>query len=254
MTSILKTRLIYILKKILPHKGILFVMWMYRFVFTIIYSGDSVTCPCCKKSFSKFVGSKQKSGTCPNCLSLSRHRFRQLFFESIMNRFDANASVLHFAPEPSSISFIDKLKTKKYVKADINSPIADEVIDITQITYPENFFDVVISSHVLEHIDDDIKALEEIYRVLKPNGIFINQVPLSNVYDTFEDLKIISKRDREKYYGHLDHRRLYGFDFKFRMKSVGFHVETINSDVKLDKDEKVKYGIDDNEIIFIGYK
>lgn len=252
----IKTRIIYLLKRILPGSGILFIMNAASFFLLLIYKGTRYKCICCGQGLSGFVGSSsRKYGYCPRCLSLPRHRFRQLYFERKSFFDDKNMGVLHFAPEKCTFEFFNKLQLSNYIRADLNSPLADEKVDITEIHYPDAFFHVIISSHVLEHVDDDLKAIEEIYRVLKPGGIAITQIPLDHDrMTTYENKNVDTPHKREREYGHLDHKRVYGMDFHVRLKKVGFSVETINSSLFLTPHEKQIFGIDEDEIIFLANK
>lgn len=99
-------------------------------------------------------------------------------------------------------------------------------LDITDMNFEDNFFVVIICSHVLEHVMDDRKAMSELFRVLKPKGIAILQVPISKtVRKTFEDFTITSPEEREKYFGQKDHVRIYGQDYKKRLQNIGFKVD-----------------------------
>jgi predicted SAM-dependent methyltransferase len=113
-----------------------------------------------------------------------------------------------------------------YVSADINSPLAMVKMDITNIPCEDNSFDTILCSHVLEHVMDDQKAMRELFRVLKPEGWAILQVPIDCERDkTFEDPNIVSPEDREKFFGLSDHVRVYGLDYKDRLEKAGFKVK-----------------------------
>jgi ubiquinone/menaquinone biosynthesis C-methylase UbiE len=121
--------------------------------------------------------------------------------------------------------------------------------------FEDESFDLIICNHVLEHIEDDRKALREIYRVLKNNGISILQVPINiNREKTFEDPKITSISEREKHFGQYDHVREYGIDYKSRIEEVGFIVEMINYTDNLSEDIINKYGLLKNDLIPIAKK
>ena len=123
------------------------------------------------------------------------------------------------------------------------------------MNFENKSFDLVICNHVLEHIDDDIKALNEIFRVLKSGGVAILQVPINfKRNETFEDQSIISKKDREKYFGQYDHVREYGLDFKERIEKAGFEVEMVNYTENFSEEIKLKYGLQINDVIPIARK
>ena len=138
---------------------------------------------------------------------------------------------------------------------DLNSPIADIKGDLTSTNFKDESFDLIICNHVLEHIEDDKSALNEIYRILKYNGISILQVPMNvKRKNTFEDSSIKSKNQREKYFGQYDHVREYGLDFKDRVEQAGFKVEMINYSTKISQDLVIKYGLMKDDLIPIGKK
>jgi ubiquinone/menaquinone biosynthesis C-methylase UbiE len=138
---------------------------------------------------------------------------------------------------------------------DLNSPIADIKGDLTSTNFKDESFDLIICNHVLEHIEDDKLALDEMYRILKYNGISILQVPINvKRENTFEDLSIKSKIQREKYFGQYDHVREYGLDFKDRVEQAGFKVEMINYSKKISQDLVIKYGLMKDDLIPIGKK
>ena len=151
--------------------------------------------------------------------------------------------------------FIKNLKNWEYFTFDLNSPIADIKGDLISTNFKDEYFDLIICNHVLEHIEDDKSALDEMYRILKYNGISILQVPINVKREkTFEDLSIKSKIQREKYFGQYDHVREYGLDFKDRVEQAGFKVEMINYSEKISEDLVIKYGLMKDDLIPIGKK
>ncbi|SUZ80169.1 uncharacterized protein METZ01_LOCUS33023 [marine metagenome] len=129
-------------------------------------------------------------------------------------------------------------------------------MDIHNMPFENNVFDIVLCNHVLEHVKDDILALKEIRRVLKKGGYSILQVPFYHPLQnkTLEDKSIIDPLEREKKYGQSDHVRKYGKDYNKRLTSIGFKVDENNYINKLSEDLKIKYGLSKNEIIFIATK
>jgi ubiquinone/menaquinone biosynthesis C-methylase UbiE len=142
-----------------------------------------------------------------------------------------------------------------YVSGDLNPLVADRKIDITDISFENDYFDFIICNHVLEHIQDDRKAMNELFRVLKPSGEAVLQVPISKYNKkTFEDVTIIDPEGREKYFGQKDHVRIYGKDYKERLESVGFKVELYDIKNELNIKNIRKYGFNKDEILYISKK
>lgn len=111
-----------------------------------------------------------------------------------------------------------------YITGDINSAVADKIVDVTNICYPDHVFDYVIINHVLEHIPDEKKAMKEIKRVLKVNGKCIFSMPICEDEDTYESEDAFTEEERLREYGQKDHVRLYGRDVKERIGQYGYHI------------------------------
>ena len=211
-------------------------------------------CPICKKkldTFKPFGVNPRDNAQCPNCRSLERHRLIYLFVKNKTNLFTSKLKMLHVAPE-RILALIFKNKSNiDYLSVDLEPDKAMVKMDITNIKYPDNTFDVIFASHVLEHIPDDKKAMGELYRVLHPKGWAILQVPIWGE-KTFEDSSIKSPEEREKYFGQSDHVRKYGFDNVYleRLQEAGFKVKVDNY-VKTLGSEKIKqYGLIETESIY----
>jgi SAM-dependent methyltransferase len=224
------------------------------------YRGHGVTCPVCIKSFRRFLPygriSTRENALCPNCLSLERHRLMWLYLRERTTFFTNNLRVLHIAPEACFIKRFEKIHGDRYITADIESPLAKVKMDIHQIPFNEDTFDVVLCNHVLEHVTDDIKAMNEIFRVLKPGGFSILQVPFFNPVPkvTFEDATITDKRQREKIFGQDDHVRKYGNDYPQRIRQSGL---TPIADLyvnELEDGARKRYGLVKGEVIYRGEK
>ena len=192
----------------------------------------------------------RENALCPNCLSLERHRLMWLFLQKETDFFEAPQKVLHVAPELCFLDRFKKLKTLKYITGDIESPLAEVKMDIHQIPFPDNSFDVVFCNHVLEHVADDLKACAEINRVLKPNGWGIIQSPVYGQEITLEDNSITDPKEREKVFGQSDHVRKYGKDYAKRLSQSGLRVLENNFVQHLPEVLIKKHALPEKEIIF----
>jgi len=203
-------------------------------------------CPCCGYvgSFDP-VGHPPRYGSlCPSCESVERHRLLMLVDRK--EDFFTDKAVLHFAPE-TVISRIIQKRAKKYMSADIEPGIADCIMDIESIEQPDESWDVVVCSHLLEHVNDNL-ALTELYRILKKTAILLTMVPLIEGWErTYENPSITTSQDKQLHFGQRDHVRYYGRDFRDRLKHVGFNIReytAYGSDV-------AAYGLLRGEKVFI---
>jgi SAM-dependent methyltransferase len=218
--------------------------------------GNEVECNVCGKTYKKFLPYgrmvSRENALCPRCLSLERHRLMQLYLKEKTNFYTADLRVLHIAPEHCFIKRFSALKNIKYVTADIESPLAMVKMDIHQIPFEANSFDVAFCNHVMEHVKDDIKAMSEIYRVLKPGGWAIIQSPLwPGLATTFEDPKIINPKEREKIFGQSDHVRNYGTDYGRRLEKAGFTVTEDKFVMEMPKERVKRFALPGEEIVYL---
>jgi ubiquinone/menaquinone biosynthesis C-methylase UbiE len=143
------------------------------------------------------------------------------------------------------------MKNLDYTTADIESPLAKVKMDIHAIPFEANTFDVAFCNHVMEHVDNDIQAMRELHRVLKPGGWAIIQSPMDvSRATTLEDPAITSEADREKYYWQKDHVRLYGQDYGQRLEKAGFQVKADRFVQELDKQLVEKYALPAGEVVY----
>jgi SAM-dependent methyltransferase len=193
---------------------------------------NAVHCPCCGGFFPGFIAGGpvlRAKACCPRCGSLERHRLLWLYLQEKTDFFKRQLSVLHVAPESIFQEQFRKLPNLDYISADIASPLAMVKMDITDIQFPDNTFDVILCNHVLEHIPDDRRAMEEIFRVLKPGGWAILQVPIDMKRETtYEDPSITDPEERRRHFGQDDHVRWYGRDYEERLAATGFAVSVNN--------------------------
>lgn len=160
--------------------------------------------------------------------------------------------MLHIAPELCFIKRFESIKSLDYITGDIESPLAKVKMDIHEIPFEENEFDVIFCNHVLEHVDDDIKAISEIQRVLKPGGWAILQVPFFYPVPetTYEDKSITDPLEREKAFGQDDHVRMYGEDYAKRLASTELKVTEEKMVIEMPEEEQQRYALPVNEIIY----
>jgi ubiquinone/menaquinone biosynthesis C-methylase UbiE len=160
--------------------------------------------------------------------------------------------VLHVAPEYCFIDRFERMKNLDYITADIESPLAKVKMDIHAIPFPDNTFDVAFCNHVMEHVDDYVKATSELHRVLKPGGWAIIQSPQDmSRASTYEDASITDPREREKHFWQNDHLRLFGRDYALELAKGGFKVtEDRFVQTDLSKAEVERYALPANEFIY----
>ncbi len=222
------------------------LVWMYR--------GDNFTDPIDGKSYKSFLPygyEKQRQNVLsPGTLSLERHRLMWLYLQKETDFFSKELKVLHMAPEQSFYKRFRAMKNLDYTTCDLDSPIADVKADIQDLPFEDNSFDVIFCNHVLEHVEDDQKALSELYRVMKPGGWGIFQVPIRyQLEKSFEDNSITDRKERIEKFGQYDHVRVYGMDYYETLKNVGFEVEKVNLSKKLSVEEIKKFALEKNEIL-----
>lgn len=180
-----------------------------------------------------------------------------LFLKDETNFFTSTKKlkVLHIAPEQCFLDLFKKQKNLEYITSDLESPIADVKADICNLPFKENEFDVVFCNHVLEHIPDDTKAMQELYRVMKKGGFGVFQIPRDLSRDvTFEDNSITDKDERAKIFGQYDHVRVYGKDYFNKLRSVGFKVDEVDYTKKIDSKQIERFCLMKGEILPICYK
>ena len=223
-------------------------------ILKILMYGNKFTDPIDGNTFRAFLpygyNKIRNNVLSPSTYSLERHRLLWLYLKNETSFFKAKLKVLHFAPESALMNQFKKLKNLSYDTIDLNSPIADIKADICDLPFLDNSYDFILCNHVLEHIVDDNKAIRELYRVLKKNGLGIFQVPIDYNRDTtFEDFSVTNKKERNKLFGQYDHVRIYGLDFFDRLQKAGFSVERCEYTSKLSKEDIIKFCLPKKEII-----
>jgi SAM-dependent methyltransferase len=244
----------FVIRKI-PRKYLQIISPVALKVLGLFYMGNNVEDPISGKTYRKFLPYgriPRPNALCPSSLSLERHRLMWLYLKEKTNFFTANLKVLHIAPEHCFLKIFEGMKNLAYITADLESPLAKVKMDVHDIPFPENTFDVVFCNHVMEHVTDDIKAMQEIRRVMKPGGWAIIQSPLDlNLEKTFEDPTITSPEERERVYGQNDHVRNYGKDYGDRLRKAGFDVVEDRYVMELPEEKVERYALPSKEIIYL---
>ncbi len=210
------------------------------------YYGRGRLCPVCGKSsrrFRQYGLAPREDAECVSCGALERHRFVWLYVFIKTNLFDGTPKrMLHVAPERCLESRFRQRLGEGYLTADLSNTRAMMNMDVTNIEYPDESFDVIYCSHVLEHVQGDRKAIREFYRVLRSNGWAILLVPIT-AKRTFEDPSMVEPAERLKAFGKEDHVRRYGPDFVDRLREADFNVEVVKVNDLVRKDEAVTMGL-----------
>ena len=213
-----------------PRPWLIKASYIVRPIIALYLKGNTYTDPIDGKSFRKFL---------PYGYGNQRKKLK----------------VLHIAPEQCFLDLFKKQKNLEYITSDLESPIADVKADICDLPFKENEFDVVFCNHVLEHIPDDTKAMQELYRVMKKGGFGVFQIPQDLSRDvTFEDNSITDKDERAKIFGQYDHVRVYGKDYFNKLRSVGFKVDEVDYTKKIDAKQIERFCLMKGEILPICYK
>lgn len=263
------------LKKLIPSPVARPVKNIWLGIRGLYYAGNKYECPICGHHFRKMLpggfdlpvikekqiigGGYRENDICPYCKSTDRDRLVFLYLKYESNFFRNYNLVLHVAPEPSLYRFFKKMKNIQYypVTKYQEGFYYDKSVrkaDLLDLNFEEGTFDWVLCNHVLEHIPEDAKAMSEIFRVLKPGGHAILQVPVSlKLKTTYEDIGITDPVEREKHFGQFDHVRIYGRDYPNRLEQAGFYVKIINqeNDLMHVPPPLNKYALNSKEKLFL---
>lgn len=245
----------------IPRPLLIKASYLVRPIIALSLKGNKFTDPIDGKSFRKFLpygyGKQRENALSPSTLSLERHRLMWLFLRDETDFFTSKEKlkVLHIAPEQCFLNVFRKQKNLNYTTSDLESPIADVKADICDLPFEDNSYDVIFCNHVLEHISDDTKAMQELFRVMKKGGFGIFQIPQDiSRKTTFEDDSITDKKERAKIFGQYDHVRVYGLDYFDKLRSVGFKVDEIDYTKKISAEKLERFCLMKGEILPVCYK
>lgn len=242
------------------------------------YLGENFICPICQTALSHFLplsfhflrelDKNQyihsifqfetlniENYSCPKCGCSDRDRLYALYLRKNIDK-KRQYKVLDFAPAPSLQKFINSLPNIEYRSADLFMENVDDKVDISDMKiYSNEMFDIFVCSHVLEHIPDDLRAMNELYRILSPQGWGIAMVPICLAIDeVHEDPTITDEGLRWKYFGQNDHLRMYSKQgFVQRLESVGFVVNQFGIEYFGEEVFSVN-GIHPRSVLYIAHK
>lgn len=240
----------------------------FRPIWALRYAGNKVQCAVCKRRSSRFLpwhmryeinehytvvaGRPRKNHHCPACHATSRMQMMYFYLEQLFQSKSERFRVLHVAPERSLRKWLSEHDRVDYVSMDIGSPMAMVHTDLMQLCFDENQFDVVIASHVLEHVYADRQAMRELLRILKPEAVAILQVPIAlELEQTIDDPDEKNPLERERRFGQNDHLRLYGQDYADRLAEEGFAVEEYDMQAELGQALVDLHCLEEGETLFL---
>jgi SAM-dependent methyltransferase len=197
------------------------------------HRGTAVRCPLCGGRFDRFKPAWNRTDAlCWRCGSHERHRAQWLLLTQRPELLGTIRSLLHFAPEWTMRERLAPLARERgirYLTADLDPTGVDRQLDVTRLDLPDDAFDAVLCSHVLEHVPDDAAAIRELRRVTAPGGWCLVMVPLDVTRErTYEDPAVTTPEAREREFLQHDHVRLYAPDIAKRLADAGFAVETVH--------------------------
>jgi SAM-dependent methyltransferase len=237
-----------LVKKLIPYSIVITLRQLKQSLESLYFIGNKYECPFCKGYYRKFLpggenlpffenkiiigGGRRDNMLCPRCHSTDRDRLIHYYLTTNQLICQQHYALLHIAPEPSLRKYLKKKANLTYISGDkfekgyngfYYNP--DTIsLDLTALPFQDRCFDIIICNHVLEHIVDETKALQEVHRVLKPGGWAILQVPIDSELKETTENKLYSDEERVIYYGQKDHVRLYGLDYPSRLETHGFKV------------------------------
>ncbi len=245
----------------IPRPVLIRLSYVARPILAFALTGNKFTDPIDGKSFRMFLpygyGTQRNNVLSPSTLSLERHRLLWLYLQNETDFFTSaeKKKVLHFAPEQAFYKRFRNQENLDYTTTDLLSPLADVKADICNLPFENDSYDIILCNHVLEHIPDDTKAMQELYRVLKPGGMGIFQIPQDLSREvTFADDSITDQKERARIFGQYDHVRIYGKDYFDKLRNIGFTVVEEDYTSKISPEMVEKYCLAKGEIIPVCFK
>lgn len=203
-----------------------------RVAWRLRHFGLARYCPACKgrvRRFQPYGVTPRPDARCPICGSTERERAQVLLLRRRILPVLASKRglrILHIAPEAAVERVLRALPEARYVTGDLARRSMLR-LDLTGLALRDASIDFIFISHVLEHIEDDCGAIQEMHRVLRPGGTAFVEVPVLRAA-TYEDFSITSPADRREAFGQDDHVRICGLDYADRLTQAGFVVESLS--------------------------
>ncbi len=213
-------------------------------------------CPIChnvvRSEFRPGPGGRPNA-SCPRCRSLDRHRFFAILLSMLEPVIDDVDVLLEVAPSPETSPLLAELDPGLHLKFDLGADnrLVDVLGSLTETPLRDGSVDLMVCYHVLEHIPDDRAAMRQLFRVLRPGGIALLQVPPSDLDETLEDPDVTDPDERERRFGQFDHVRLCGRDYREQLEAAGFGVVLVDYVERLDEAERAGYGLRLNEPFYV---
>ena len=246
-------------------------MWIKKYLKQVYFWGWRYRCVICDSQLRKWhwhgedsdvhrthqmVGSGRRETACPHCHSIDRERLIYLYLQNHCKKMEwSNMRVLHIAPENVLQEWIKQQRPLEYIRGDFFTEGYEYGqgtihLDIQSLNFSADYFDLIICSHVLEHVEDDKKAILELWRVCKKGGALMVLVPMAiDLAQTIEGNHSDSPEYRKEHFGQLDHLRLYGTDFSQRLTNEGWEVRKWQPQPML-----LEWKLNQDEFLFLGTK
>ena len=241
-------------------------------IFRSIHRGDRYHCIYCNQTSNSFrsagshskriqkldaVGTaRRKNAICPSCGSSDRSRLLRLYLNKELTKSIPAKRLLHIAPDDILARWLSQQPSIEFTCGSLYPEDFAEfnaiALDVTQINFPNNYFDIVLCNHVLQQVPDHLVAMQEISRILKPGGWGIIQAPIAHALDTTdEDLSITDTREKRHRFGSTLYCRIYGKDYPQILQDNGsWKVTEIRPADFLSEDEITKNALTPNEILY----